>query len=118
LFFAEVGVQAIDPQIAYGITDAVPPESPFYQRFQVITIDQGISEKRIRRRLGELGWGSRTEFKKRGWPGDPESLRSLIGHRDAEQAGVVILARKGRGHVTIYAERIGSAEHKGTKASL
>ena len=92
--------------IAYGIADEEPTPSPFHRGFSIVHLDRGVSEKRIRQRLQALQWGSGTEFKKRGWPGDPEALRSLISTPDSILAGVVVIARTAEGHVTIYAQRL------------
>ena len=103
-YFRECGVVALDPHIAYGASDEPPEASAFHQGFSVVQIDQGVSEKRIRRRLEELQWGSGTEFKKRGWPGDPEDLRPLVSK--GKESGVVIISRTETGHLTIYATRL------------
>lgn len=106
-YFAELDLTPIDPMIAYGVAETEPPSSPFHDRFSVLHIDRGVSDKRIRKRLEELQWGSGTEFKKRGWPGDPESLRTLISSApDSTPDGVVFIARTDDGHVTIYARRM------------
>ncbi len=105
-YFAELDLTPIDPMIAYGIADAEPAASPFHRQFSILHLDRGVSEKRIRQRLQALQWGSGTEFKKRGWPGDPEALRTLISTPDSTLSGVVIIARTADGHVTIYAQRL------------
>lgn len=103
--FVELGAQAVDQHIAYGLTDESVPVSALYDRFSVVRIDDGVSEKKIRARLRNLGWGVRTEFKKRGWNGEPEALRSLLPDGDPTDFGVVLIARRDVGHVTIYAKR-------------
>ena len=104
--FAEVGASAIDPHIAYGLVDEIPKPSALYERFSLLRMDEGISEKRIRKRLQHLEWGSGTEFKKRGWDKDPETLRPLLPDEGGKKSGVVMIARRDSGHVTIYAERV------------
>ena len=105
-YFAELDLIPIDPMIAYGVAESEPPPSALHQRFSILHLDHGVTEKRIRKRLHDLQWGSGTEFKKRGWPGDPEALRALISVPDANAEGVVIIARTDEGHVTIYAKRL------------
>jgi hypothetical protein len=70
-FLHDVGMPALDSQIAYGISPTEPPASPFYDRFAIHAMDEGVTEKKIKKRLATFQWGRRTEFKKRGWPGDP-----------------------------------------------
>ncbi|RPI69285.1 MAG: class I SAM-dependent methyltransferase [Ignavibacteriae bacterium] len=106
--FALAGVRPIDPLIAYGIGGEQPPPSPWYEIFEVVRVDTGISERRIRERVGELGFNSRTEIKKRGWDGDPEVLRTKIDFPKTEHPGVILLTRRGDAHLTIYARRRGS----------
>ena len=105
-FLHDVGMSAIDSHIAYGVSSVMPPASPFYDRFAIHGMDDGVSEKKIRRRLAELQWGRQTEFKKRGWPGDPEELRSLLPDEDHRDHGVVFITRRDQGHVTIFAKRL------------
>jgi len=105
-FLHDVGMPALDPHIAYGLSESEPPASPFYDRFAIHRMDEGVSEKKIKKRLAALQWGRRTEFKKRGWPGDPEQLRSLLPETEYQDHGVVFIARRDPGHVTIYAKRL------------
>ncbi len=111
-YFAEVGVSALDPLIAYGLSALEPVESPFHERFRIELVDHGIDRKKIRRRLRELEWGRDTEFKKRGWDGHPEELRALLPQTATSAGGVVLLARAGSGHLTIYAHRLGRNESR------
>jgi len=111
-YFAEAGVSALDPLIAYGLSLQEPAESPFHERFRIELVDRGIDRKRIRQRLRELGWGRETEFKKRGWDGHPEDLRTLLPETAVSAGGVVLLARAGAGHLTIYAHRLGRNENR------
>ncbi|MBL0323170.1 MAG: hypothetical protein IPP80_12510 [Ignavibacteria bacterium] len=76
-FFAEIGAAVFDPHIAYGAMNVEPPPSPWYERYRVLKIDQGVSVRRIQESIRELGWGSTTIFKKRGWrrPGGTFAVR-------------------------------------------
>ncbi|HCN05167.1 MAG TPA: hypothetical protein DIS79_06055 [Bacteroidetes bacterium] len=104
--FREVGANPFDTAIAYGLVERDPGPSKWYQRFFVDAVDRGVSERRIRERLIELGRSSHTEFKKRGWDRDPESLRRHMNFVENGTAGVVLIARHGTGHVTIHARRV------------
>lgn len=111
-YFAEIGVRSLDPMIAYGISAYEPVESPFHETFRIEVVERGLDRKRIRTRLRQLGWGGGTEFKKRGWDGDPEDLRPLLPENGPAAGGVVLLARVGTGHLTIYAHRVGRNDNR------
>lgn len=104
VFFAEIGAAVFDPHIAYGALNVEPPPSPWYERYRVLKIDQGVSVRRIQESIRELGWGSTTIFKKRGWENDPEDLRRALLFTSGGPPGVVIIMRVGDGHQTVYAE--------------
>lgn len=107
--FGDVAATAIDKHIAYGTTVHEPPTSLFYERFRILEAHEGIREKTLRGRLRELGWSTATEFKKRGWPGEPEILRKAMNMCSAGPDvpfGVVIVARVATGHVTLLCKRI------------
>lgn len=112
--FRNAGVVAVDPKIGYGVGGKQPPFSPWYEVFEIIKIDTGISERRIRERVVELGFNSRTEIKKRGWDKDPEELRRKIDFPKTEHPGVIIITRRGDQHLTVYARRSTSEERRGS----
>ncbi len=107
-FFAEIGAAVFDPHIAYGAMNEEPPPSPWYERYRVLKIDQGVSVRRIQESIRELGWGSTTIFKKRGWDNDPEDLRRALSFASGGPPGVVIVMRVGSGHQTVYATSVAS----------
>lgn len=107
-FFAEIGAAVFDPHIAYGALNVEPPPSPWYERYRVLKFDQGVSVRRIQESIRELGWGSTTIFKKRGWENDPEDLRRALSFASGGPPGVVIVMRVGSGHQTVYATSVAS----------
>ncbi|MCX6140830.1 MAG: hypothetical protein NTX15_08390 [Candidatus Kapabacteria bacterium] len=109
-FFAEIGAGVFDAMIAYGALNEEPPASPWYKRYKVAKIDQGVSVRRIQESIRELGWGSTTIFKKRGWENDPEDLRRALSFASGGPPGVVIVMRVGNGHQTVYATSVASRE--------
>jgi hypothetical protein len=104
--FAIAGVHPLDPNIAYGVGGEEPPPSAWYERFRVLAVDRGVTERRIRERVVALGFNGHTEIKKRGWNGDPEVLRTKIAFPKSGSPGVIMITRRGSGHVTIYAVRL------------
>lgn len=114
--FRNAGVVAIDPKIAYGIGGKQPPPSPWYEVFEIVRTDTGISERRIRERVVEFGFNARTEIKKRGWDKDPEELRRKIDFPKTDHPGVIIITRRGDQHLTIYARRVTSEANRGSRS--
>lgn len=104
--YREVGIEPVDPQIAYGIASHDPGASVWWTRFRVVAVDEGVSEKRIQVRIREFEWNKHTEFKKRGWPRDPEELRRALRFVESDHHGVVLIVRVGDGHRTYYAQRL------------
>jgi len=105
-FYKEHGITPIDPRIAYGLIAEDPGPSEWWTRFRVLAVDEGVSEKRMQIRIREFGWNKHTEFKKRGWPRDPEELRRALTFTESDHHGVVLIVRVGDGHRTYYAERL------------
>lgn len=104
--YREYGVDPVDPQIAYGIAQHDPGASEWWTRFRIVAVDDGVSEKRMQVRIREFEWNKHTEFKKRGWPRDPEELRRALRFAESDRHGVVLIVRVGGGHRTYYAERL------------
>jgi hypothetical protein len=97
------GAVPIDPRIAYGLSGKRPTGSPLHQTFRILRLEP-FNRKGLRQAVRELDFGPGTEIKKRGFPQTPEQLRaelSLTGDRD----GVILIARRGDGHVMVLAER-------------
>lgn len=109
-FFREHRLHPIHEKIAYAIgprgTTDLDALSNWAHAFEIVRTDRGVSEKRIQENLRDLGWGNRTEFKKRGWNGEPEELRRTITFAESDEYGVVIIARTEYGHVTLYCRRL------------
>ncbi|MBS1560170.1 MAG: hypothetical protein JSS89_01055 [Bacteroidetes bacterium] len=104
--YRDHGIRPIDPQIAYGLASIDPGPSVWWTRFRVVAVDEGVSEKRMQVRIRELEWNKHTEFKKRGWPRDPEELRHALSFPASDHHGVVFIVRVGDGHRTYYAQRM------------
>lgn len=104
-WFAEQEFSVLDTRIAYGLKEGLVPESPWYQRFQVVRVDVGVDEKRIQRAVSELGWGPTSEIKKRGVNVDPMDVHRKIRWVEQGQPGVILLARTESGRLAIYARR-------------
>jgi len=103
-YLREHGAEAIDPMIAYGLADERPVNAPLHQNFRLLRIE-AFNRKRLRRSVLELDFGPGTEIKKRGFPETPEQVRRQL-HFRGERNGVILLTRKGDGHVMIFAERV------------
>jgi len=108
-FFREHRLRPIHPLIAYGVgrrSDIdVPSLREWADVFDVIRVDNGISIRRIQQNLRDLRWNNRTEFKKRGWNGEPEELRRQLTFSSSNNIGAVIIARTETGHLTLYCKR-------------
>lgn len=104
-FFEEHQMRPLDPRIGYGIADHEPPASPWYTSYKILHMEDGASERRMQERIYEYGWGADTIIKKRGWAKDPEVVRSRLTFVEGGQPGVIIVARVGEGHMTVYGER-------------
>jgi hypothetical protein len=113
-FFEERNISTLDPRIGYGITEHEPPASPWYTAYKILHMEDGASERRMQERIYELGWGPDTVIKKRGWDKDPEVVRSRLTFVEGGHPGVIIIARVGDGHVTMWTQRVASITHRGT----
>mgnify|MGYP000753320565 CR=1 FL=1 len=109
-FFSEHTLRPIHEKIAYAIgsreTTNLDALLDWADAFEIVRVDVGVSEKRIQENLRELNWSSRTEFKKRGWSGEPEELRRKLSFASSDHFGVVIIARTDHGHLTMYCRRL------------
>jgi SAM-dependent methyltransferase len=107
-FFHENGIYPIATDVAYGITPTQPAPSPLYTAYRVLE-DLPFSKKRLREVLLQRGWSSRTEFKKRNFPGEIEQVRAdlnLPKHTHTSPFGVVFLFRYHGKPWTVVAERL------------
>ncbi len=99
----EQGCEPLDPMIAYGWSDHEPPHASWHQRFQILRVEK-FNRKGLQRSVKELGFSSGTEIKKRGFPDTPDVIRARLkftGNRN----GVIILTRRGDGHLMIFGVR-------------
>jgi hypothetical protein len=103
-YFHEHGARAIDAHIAYGLAEALPPPSPLHQRFRVLRME-AFHRKRLRQAVRDFAFGPGVEIKKRGFPQTPDELRAELP-LDGDTDGVILIARRGQGHVMIFAERV------------
>jgi hypothetical protein len=110
-FFNEHNISTLDPRIGYGTTEHEPPASPWYTVYKIVHMEDGASERRMQERIYELGWGPDTVIKKRGWDKDPEVVRSRLTFVEGGHPGVIIVARVGDGHVTLWTQRVANSEH-------
>jgi hypothetical protein len=110
-FFEEHNISTLDPRIGYGTTEHEPPASPWYTVYKIVHMEDGASERRMQERIYELGWGPDTVIKKRGWDKDPEVVRSRLTFVEGGHPGVIIVARVGDGHVTLWTQRVANSEH-------
>jgi hypothetical protein len=110
-FFEEHNISTLDPRIGYGTTEHEPPASIWYTAYKIVHMEDGASERRMQERIYELGWGPDTVIKKRGWDKDPEVVRSRLTFVEGGHPGVIIIARVGDGHVTMWTQRVANSEH-------
>lgn len=92
-FFQESGIQKIGPNVAYGTSDTCAPDSRLLASYTVVSAFP-FSRKQLHNTLHRLQWSSRTEFKKRAFEGDVESIRSemkLPKHHNNGLFGTVFL---------------------------
>ena len=96
--------EPLDPQIAYGLSEVEPADSPWHQRFRLLRVEP-FNRKRLRSIARELDFSPRTEIKKRGFPDTPEQIRGTLKLQGSTH-GVIFIARQGEGHVMGFATRI------------
>lgn len=92
-FFQERSISLIAPDVAYGVSVTQPENSPFMTSFRIIEAFP-FNLKALRTSLRSLAWTSRTEIKKRNFPGDPEELRAelkLPQHKHDAPFGTIFL---------------------------
>ena len=94
-----------DESIAYMLAITQPLISPWYTSFRILEVHK-YGDKLLQHRLRELGWGARTEFKKRGFPSTPEEVRARMQLEDCENFGTVVLTRRGHDHYFFLCERL------------
>lgn len=91
-----------DPQIAYLVSPAYQPE-PLVQSFRIEEIHP-FGLKLLNQRLQALQIG-RVELKKRGFPAEPEQLRSQLTLQPGGRAAVVIFTRRGNERLMLIGQR-------------
>lgn len=92
-FFAERGIAQIAPDVAYGISEALPPQDRLISSFEIIDAFPFATSK-LRSTLAALGWTNRSEFKKRNFADDLDQLRSsmkLPPHFHGAPFGTILL---------------------------
>jgi hypothetical protein len=99
----EQGCEPIDPRIAYAWSDRMPPRSDWHQRFRILRVEN-YNRKELQRIVAELRFGPSTEIKKRGFPDTPDEVRKRL-RLSGTRSGVIILTRRGDGHLMIFGER-------------
>ncbi len=104
-YFAERDCMLLDEQIAYGIALQKPPQSPWYQAFEVLEA-LPFHYARLRERLQAYSWGNRLEIKKRGFPEMPEEIRKKLKLQASKEEGVLICTRKDQQHWALLAKRV------------
>ncbi len=103
-YFEDIGMRAVDPQIAYGWSADEPADGRWHVRYRVL--DALLWERRrVREALAELRFGPATVVKKRGFRVNADEARRLLAF-PGDRAGVVILTRIGNEHVAFLCERI------------
>lgn len=108
LFYQEKGISLLDYKIAYGVSSKEPEKTAFYEIFKVNQV-MPYDLNKLRSRVKELKWNTRSEIKKRGVDQDPDALRKKLKFSKPDQSenfGVIILVRIGEGHKAILGERI------------
>ena len=104
-FYAERGFALFAERIAYGLSPAPPAQSPWYDAFLLLEAFP-FHYSRLRERLAALGWGTRMEIKKRGFPETPDEIRRKLKlPRNSSQEGVLFCTRRENQHWAILAQR-------------
>jgi hypothetical protein len=104
-YFTEQDCMMLDEQIAYGIAAQKPPQSPWYQTFEILEA-LPFHYARLRERLQAYSWGNRLEIKKRGFPETPEEIRKKLKLPASNEEGVLICTRKDQQHWALLAKRV------------
>ena len=102
-YLREQQAEPIDANIAYGWSEAPPPASRWHQSFRLLRVEP-FNRKGLRRLIVEMDLGPSTEIKKRGFPDTTDELRAQLKLRGTKQ-GVIIITRRGQGHLMMIAER-------------
>lgn len=74
-FFGQYGIHRLAPTVAYGTSNGHTPGSRLLTSYSVLSAFP-FSRRQLHNTLRKLQWSSRTEFKKRAFDGDLESIRS------------------------------------------
>lgn len=98
-----LGAWLFDPQIAYLVTPSWQPDA-LVQSFRVDEVHR-FSLKTLNRRLQALGVGA-VELKKRGFPVEPETLRTRLKLRPGGKAATVLFTRRGEERLMLIGERM------------
>lgn len=108
-FYRTRGIKLLDPQIAYGVcSNALTPEALF-RAFKINEIFP-YNLERLQSRIQALGWNSRTEIKKRGFPETSDEVRAQLKFAKVKSSGdpfgVIVLTRLADEHYCFLVERI------------
>lgn len=107
-FFAEHAISQLAPDIAYGVSEHPPQQTPLLDSFRILNV-LPYSLPKLKRTLHAHGWTNRTELKKRNSSVNLESLRRALGlpaHNHTRTFGTVfIVTWKGR-QLAILTERL------------
>lgn len=104
-WFAERSVELLDSTIAYGYSTHKPEDSCFVANFKVISVIP-FSYKRLQNLVEQFSFTNRTEIKKRGFPEEPEIVRSKLRFSDTGIPGVIILTRHRNSRIAILCRRV------------
>lgn len=107
----DLNAHLFDPQIAYLVTNQTGTH-PLTQTFELLDVAP-FSIKQLNKRLRTLGI-EQVELKKRGFPVEPEELRSRLKlakssknrNNSQENKGVVIFTRRGEQRIILIARRV------------
>lgn len=104
-WFAERSVELLDSTIAYGYAARKPDDTCFAVIFEVISVIT-FSYKRLQNEIEVFAFTSGTEIKKRGFPEEPELIRSKLRFSDTGIPGVIILTRHRGSRIAILCRRV------------
>ncbi len=102
-YLAELDAAPLDPQIAYGYSEAQPQASNWHQTFRILEIHPW-KRRTLQEIVQQYQLGPETEIKKRGFPLQPDELRKRLRWTGSRKA-VLLLTRQSNRHLIIFAER-------------
>lgn len=102
-----LGAWQIDPMIAFLAADR-PVQTPFARTLRVLD-SMPWHEKRVARRLRELGIGS-ADLRRRGLAGDVDQIRRRLGLR-GDLAATIVLTRRNDQPWTLICVSLSGSEH-------